>query len=126
MIEVIRSCDKCLRGPRNNTYSKYCANCGDDLVYFVPSLIPDEERMDIIGQNGNDGEHYGKQDFSLKTRIIPVEVHAYDEADNLMFKAKAFDEFTVEVEWKTLIGNSNLEDCIKALRDAVEMMQLEG
>ena len=121
----MKSCEKCLRGPRDNRVSSYCANCGDDLVYFIPTQSEDE-RMDIIGQNGNTGEHYGKQDFGIKARIIPIEVHAYDEADNVMFKMKAFDELTVEIEWKTLIGKSNLEDCIKALRDAVEMMQLEG
>jgi hypothetical protein len=27
-------------------------------IYSQPTLIEDDERMDIIGQNGNDGLHY--------------------------------------------------------------------
>ena len=31
-------------------------------IYSQPTLIEDDERMDIIGQNGNDGLHYDSED----------------------------------------------------------------
>ena len=34
-------------------------------IYSQPTLIEDDERMDIIGQNGNDGLHYGVTDQDL-------------------------------------------------------------
>ena len=34
-------------------------------IYSQPTLIEDEERMDIIGQNGNDGLHYDITDQDL-------------------------------------------------------------
>lgn len=184
----MKSCDKCMRGPRNNAVSKYCAQCGDDLVYFVPSTF-EEERIDVIGQNGNDGEHYGESylkahgvpkaqhELNAKAReildstdiqpgptqhydhihtldelaglgmsensnngehyahvmsappdarIVPVAVNVYNECDDILFSLKAYDEFTVEVEWKTLVGNGNLDECCQLLRDAVAMMNLKG
>jgi hypothetical protein len=30
-----------------------------DLIFNKKKQTPEEERIDIIGQNGNDGEHYG-------------------------------------------------------------------
>jgi hypothetical protein len=34
-------------------------------IYSQPTLIEDDERMDIIGQNGNDGLHYDVTDQDL-------------------------------------------------------------
>ena len=31
-------------------------------IYSQPTLTEDNERMDIIGQNGNDGLHYDSED----------------------------------------------------------------
>ena len=122
----MKSCDNCLRGPRNNAVSKYCAQCGDDLVYFVPSNFA-EERIDVIGQNGNTAEHYAHvMSAPPDARIVPVAVNVYNECDDILFSLKAFDEFTVEVEWKTLVGNANLDECCQLLRDAVAMMNLKG
>ena len=52
-----RSCAKCIRGPEPLKGNPYCSQCGDDLVRFVAVKF-DEERIDIIGGNGGDGEHY--------------------------------------------------------------------
>lgn len=52
-----RSCAKCMRGPDPLEGNPYCSQCGDDLVLFVAVKF-DEERIDIIGGNGGDGEHY--------------------------------------------------------------------
>ena len=55
-----KSCETCLRGPEP-TRRTACINCGDDLVNFIALRHvdePDEARMDVIGQNGNDGLHY--------------------------------------------------------------------
>ena len=35
-------------------------------IYSQPTLIEDDERMDIIGQNGNDGLHYEEQPEPLE------------------------------------------------------------
>ena len=32
-------------------------------MYSEPEIVEDEERMDIIGQNGNDGLHYDEVDI---------------------------------------------------------------
>jgi hypothetical protein len=55
-----KSCETCLRGPEP-TRRLVCIDCGDDLVNFIALRHvdePDEARMDVIGQNGNDGLHY--------------------------------------------------------------------
>ena len=42
-------------------------------IYSQPTLIEDDERMDIIGQNGNDGLHYDlidDEDFEIEEEIL--------------------------------------------------------
>mgnify|MGYP003119859413 CR=1 FL=1 len=39
-------------------------------IYSQPTLIEDDERMDIIGQNGNDGLHYDLEDEEDKPEKI--------------------------------------------------------
>lgn len=137
----MKSCDKCMRGPRNKAESKYCAQCGDDLVYFVPSNFAEERTREydhihtldelaglVRSENSNDEEHYSPHVMSAPpdARIVPVAVNVYNECDDILFSLKSFDEFTVEVEWKTLVGNANLDECCQLLRDAVAMMNLKG
>ena len=55
-----KSCATCLRGPEP-TRRLVCIDCGDDLSNFIQLKHVDafdEERIDIIGPNGNDGLHY--------------------------------------------------------------------
>lgn len=37
-----------------------CTDCDDDLSGYAPSAVFDEERIDIIAQNGGDGLHYAE------------------------------------------------------------------
>ena len=37
-------------------------------IYSQPTLIEDDERMDIIGQNGNDGLHYELEESDVEPR----------------------------------------------------------
>jgi hypothetical protein len=46
-----------MRGPKPLEGNPYCSQCGDDLVFFVACSFC-EDRIDIIGPNGNDGLHY--------------------------------------------------------------------
>lgn len=58
-----RSCNACMRGPEPQR-NRYCIECGDDMIFFVPlsqEAIKEswnEERIEVIAQNGNDGLHY--------------------------------------------------------------------
>jgi len=54
-------------------------------IYSQPTLIEDDERMDIIGQNGNDGLHYDlidDDDFEVEDEILnEPEVEPREEND---------------------------------------------
>ena len=57
-----KSCNDCIRfnpQPQNITMPTVCSSC-DDMSLFVPVSRQDDEedRIDIIGQNGGDGIHY--------------------------------------------------------------------
>lgn len=57
--QTARSCDTCsyvsvFPPPQR------CNDCDDDLSGYAPSAVFDEERIDTISQNGNDGLHYGE------------------------------------------------------------------
>ena len=57
-----KSCDDCIRfnpQPQNITMPTVCGSC-DDMSLFVPvsRQEADEERIDVVGQNGNTGDHY--------------------------------------------------------------------
>jgi hypothetical protein len=56
----MKSCETCLRGPEPQRISA-CIICQSDPADGLPNYIQhtqDENRIDIIGQNGNDGLHY--------------------------------------------------------------------
>lgn len=55
---AVKSCDTCsyvsvFPAPQ------HCKDCDDDLSGYEPSAVFDEERIDVVGANGNDGLHYG-------------------------------------------------------------------
>ena len=57
-----KSCEYCIRfnpQPQNITMPTVCSSC-DDMSLFVPvsRQEPEEDRMDVIGSNGNDGLNY--------------------------------------------------------------------
>jgi len=60
------------RKPKEKTQDEHWKD-----IYSQPTLIEDNERMDIIGQNGNDGLHYdleddeGKQNKNIGKGAIP-------------------------------------------------------
>lgn len=144
-----RSCKACLRGSeRNPVNSVYCAQCGDELVYFVQGSFA-EERIDIVGQNGNDGDHYAAHPMSAPPHleefekqvesllddlessedgitIYPTKVVAYDADNDKLFTLTGFDEFTSKIEVHTLLGNGNIEAVTNAMRRALASMKLEG
>ncbi len=37
---------------------QHCKDCDDDLSGYAPAAVFDEERIDVVGANGNDGLHY--------------------------------------------------------------------
>lgn len=50
-------CERYLQRDHAAPHTPYTgAMCGID-DFFIPSW-PDETRIDVIGQNGNDGDHY--------------------------------------------------------------------
>lgn len=56
---TVKSCDTCsyvsvFPSPQ------HCKDCDDDLSGYAPSAVFDEERIDVVGANGNDGLHYGE------------------------------------------------------------------
>lgn len=56
---TVKSCDTCsyvsvFPSPQ------HCNDCDDDLSGYEPSAVFDEERIDVVGANGNDGLHYGE------------------------------------------------------------------
>ena len=67
-----KSCATCLRGPEP-TRRMACIDCGDDLVNYVQSRsLADAEaeaRIDVIGQNGNDGLHYSEPALADKPAL---------------------------------------------------------
>lgn len=56
-----RSCERCMRGVA------HCGMCGDELERFIPmsSQTEEEERMDVVAQNGNDGLHYPSMEIPM-------------------------------------------------------------
>ena len=56
----MKNCETCLRGPEP-TRRMVCISCGDDLVNYIAMKHVDdfdEDRIDIIGANGNTALHY--------------------------------------------------------------------
>lgn len=56
LFEDLETAELVARGARVKYHGEYC-NHGEPVLWDF-----DEERMDIIGQNGNDGEHYEEVD----------------------------------------------------------------
>lgn len=57
-----KSCENCIRfnpQPQNITLPSACLRC-EDMSLFVPvsRQEEDEDRIDVVGQNGNTGDHY--------------------------------------------------------------------
>lgn len=52
--QTARSCDTC------SYLVGKCPPCDDDMSGYAPSAVFDEERIDVVGANGNDGLHYGE------------------------------------------------------------------
>lgn len=65
----MRSCFTCIRGPERSSTKVACRNCDDDLHLYAATKYEattvldtlagfNEDRIDVVGQNGNTGDHY--------------------------------------------------------------------
>lgn len=58
--------------------------------------------------------------------VCPVKVQAYDsETNDLLFTVETCDEGAATVEFKTVIGPSNIDQLVAAMRRAVQMLELK-
>ena len=70
-----------IEGATLEEQAKY-TNWEDEANVFDTYSEEDEKRMDIIGQNGNDGDHYDDVDeISIKNRILELHNSGYDTKD---------------------------------------------
>ena len=58
-------------------------------------------------------------------KVYPVKIEAVDESNNLAFTIETFDQHCASVEFKALIGPSNIDELVAAMRTAVQMLELE-
>jgi|TARA_R100000482_G_C5126383_1_gene148961 hypothetical protein len=66
---------------------KYRENLYEEKVEIKPNVFDeyseeDEKRMDIIGQNGNDGEHYDSDDLNKDGIVDNSDLEAFKELQN--------------------------------------------
>lgn len=58
--------------------------------------------------------------------VYPVKVQAYDsETNDLLFTVETFDEGAATVVFKTVIGPTNIDQLVAAMRRAVQMLELK-
>ena len=77
----------------------------------------DEKRMDIIGQNGNDGEHYSELDLNKDGKIDQSELKiAKDKLQHLQNSISGVTKSSNRVD-KALKEIRNLEALIASLED---------
>jgi hypothetical protein len=125
-----KNCETCLLKDLPHS-SVECATCGQAYTNYVAEF--DENRIDVIAQNGNGGEHYDDDGFRNieigKTppdiRIIPTKVIAIDATDDILFTLEAFDEFTATIDIKTILGKGNIKEITDAMIAALDVMRLE-
>ena len=85
----------------NQAFPKKRENLYGEKVKTEPSFIyseEDEKRMDIIGQNGNDGEHYSDDDYN-KDGIIDNKdlIGISKERDNYPVGSDEYNRLTQEI-----------------------------
>lgn len=66
---------------------KYRENLYEEKVEIKPNLFDeysenDEKRMEIIGQNGNNGEHYDSDDLNKDGIVDSSDLKAYKDLQN--------------------------------------------
>ena len=116
----MNACERCVRGPepkiKTNTY---CRRCGDEFEYFVPLLDETaDERIDIIGSNGNDGLHYSETvDHPAHYRAHPSGIECIQITEHLNFCLGN----AIKYIWRADEKGSDIED----LRKAVWYLQRE-
>ena len=76
---MIKSCENCIRfnpQPQNITMPTVCSSC-EDMSLFVPvsRQEADEDRIDVVGRNGNTGDHYA---HVMSVPEIPIETGRFD------------------------------------------------
>lgn len=139
-----KSCKTCLRyseHPENE--SPACRHC-IDMSLHIKANTYDEDRIDVIAQNGNTGEHYAHvmsappEDLTSKVeamlddideqsiKLFSTRIVAVDEAGDTVFTLTSNDEFTAKIEVIGLIGNQNIDAVTKAMKRALSEMNLEG
>jgi hypothetical protein len=60
-------------------------------------------------------------------KIYPTQIEAYDDElmpYTLLFKLTVFDADSAELEMKTLVGSSNIDELCEAVKKAVDMLGL--
>lgn len=67
-VKLKAPCEECIRGPIINgcRIGAHCKENNYSLFTQVTHQEASEDRMDVIGQNGNEGSHYGLSALSSK------------------------------------------------------------
>jgi hypothetical protein len=97
----MKTCETCLRGPEARR-TTVCINCtSSDYVNYLPASaqdIEDDDRIDIIGQNGNDDLHHDPVNHpprytqggiecidAIKAALTPEEFRGYCKGNALEY-----------------------------------------
>lgn len=59
-------------------------------------------------------------------KIYATEIECVDEKDEIIFKLKTFDLHTATIEIKTLLSNSNIDEILQKVKDALNQLELES
>ena len=58
-------------------------------------------------------------------KVYPIKIEAVDDKGELAFIMRAMDRHAAKIEFYALIGPSNIDELVAAMRTAVQMLELE-
>jgi len=136
-------CSNCVfdSAARSSTVCKTCVTVAGELGNWKSKLVPptfDEERIDTIGQNGNEGLHYDNVSKPKHYQLLPG-VEVMDVRRALLAKIDAMDsppsafavncwdrglEYTIRAWEKN--GMEDLEKAVTYLQLCIEELKSEA
>jgi hypothetical protein len=128
---MIKTCETCLRGPEPQRITS-CIIC-IDYCNFIPLMekkMTEEDRIDVIGSNGNDGLHYDQPPCADEKiwkvgelQIYPTKMEIY-EVSELICSLEMIDYPDVSLKMHRSIRRENIQETFNAINAALQMMDM--